>query len=417
MKYRLTTVLACVLFLAPSCKNRETEQSDTHEHHEEEEHENSVQKGPNGGRLLEDGPVAIEVKIFEDGVPPEFRVWVHENGKPLPPEQAKLSVTLKRFGDIEQIVEFQPKEGFLQGRSEIYEPHSFITEWQLSFGGQTRKFSYEQIEGRTEIAPDMAEKSGIRTAKAGQGELREIIRLRGQIVPDRERIAHIHPRYSGIIRKVLKDIGDPVAKDDVIAVVESNESLSNYEVRSGISGTVIDKDASLGEFVSADTRMFTVSDLREVWVELAVPGRDLARLKPGQALTVQLPGASASADVRLNYISPTVDEDTQSGIARSTVPNPKGQWRPGLYVDATLITGIRKVPLAVKSAALQSFRDWTVVFRKSGDQYEVAPVETGASDGDWTEITGGLEPGMEYVSEGSFVLKADILKSEAEHDH
>ncbi len=269
---------------------------------------------------------------------------------------------------------------------------------------------------QTEIPPGIAEKSGIRTAKAGPGELRETVRLRGQIVPDRERVAHMNPRYAGIVRKVLKNIGDPVRKDDVLAVVESNESLSGYEVRSGISGTVIARDAAIGEFVPTDRLIFTVSDLREVWVELAVPGRDLARLKPGQALTVQLPGNSASTDVRLNYVSPTVDEDTQSGIARSTVPNPKGQWRPGLYVDATLTTGIRKVPLAVKSAALQSFRDGTVVFRKSGDHYEAAPVETGASDGEWTEITGGLEPGMEYVSEGSFVLKADILKSEAEHD-
>lgn len=417
MKCCFSAILACALFLAPACKSPGATRSDTHEHPKDKEHENPAPKGPNGGRLLEEGPVAIEVKIFEAGVPPEFRVWIHENGKPVSPTEAKLSATLKRFGGIEQAVGFQPKEGFLQGDSEIYEPHSFIAEWLLSYHGRTYRFTHEQIEGRTEIAPELAEKSGIRTLKAGPGELRETLRLRGQIVPDRERIAHIHPRYAGIVRKILKSTGNPVAAGDVLAIIESNESLSSYEIRSGIPGAVITRNASVGEFVSTDSLLFTVADFRQVWVELAVSGRDLSRLKPGQALVVQLPGSPVTADVRLDYVSPFVDEDTQSGIARATVPNPKGQWRPGLYVDATLTAGIRKVPVAVRSTALQSFRDWTVVFRKSGDQYEAAPVEVGASDGTWTEVTSGLEPGTEYVSEGSFVVKADILKSEAEHDH
>ncbi|NJN06007.1 MAG: hypothetical protein HC814_06070 [Rhodobacteraceae bacterium] len=66
---------------------------------------------------------------------------------------------------------------------------------------------------------------------------------------------------------------------------------------------------------------------------------------------------------------------------------------------------------------MQTYRDWTVVFLNEGDIYEVLPVTTGLRDGDLVEITAGLEPGMRYVTANSFLIKADILKSGASHDH
>ena len=76
-----------------------------------------------------------------------------------------------------------------------------------------------------------------------------------------------------------------------------------------------------------------------------------------------------------------------------------------------------EVPVAVRASALQTFRDWTVVFVRKGDLLEIAPLELGRRDGERVEVLSGLEPGQAYVSEGSFVIKADILKSGATHDH
>jgi cobalt-zinc-cadmium efflux system membrane fusion protein len=75
------------------------------------------------------------------------------------------------------------------------------------------------------------------------------------------------------------------------------------------------------------------------------------------------------------------------------------------------------VPVAVKRSALQTFRDWNVVFLNDGPVFQVAPVELGREDADFAEITDGVKPGDRYAAENSFVVKADVGKSGATHDH
>ncbi len=414
---KLTSLLVAMSILAVSGCNRHAD-GNAHEHkdaHHGDDHA-PVRKGPNGGRMLEDGPAAIEVRIFETGIPPEFRVWAYENDRPLDPSSVELKAVLGRFGEKKQEIGFEALNGYLRGTSTVYEPHSFKADWELKSGGKTYRFSYEQLEGRTSVPAAIAEQAGIKTLRAGPAELHEWLPLRGQIVPNRERTAHIHPRYAGIVRRMNKSAGDRVTAGDVLAVVESNESLSNYEIRTGINGIVLDTHAVIGEFISPDDRMFTVSDLRDVWVELSVPRQDLSRVRSGQSVQVRAPN-TGTVTARISFVAPIVDEDTQSSVARAVMPNSGSVWRPGLYVDALVTTDTRKVNLAVRSTAIQTFRDWIVVFQKWGDEYEIVPVETGATDGEWTEVTGGLEANTEYASEGSFVIKADILKSQASHDH
>jgi cobalt-zinc-cadmium efflux system membrane fusion protein len=103
--------------------------------------------------------------------------------------------------------------------------------------------------------------------------------------------------------------------------------------------------------------------------------------------------------------------------ARVVLPNETGFWRPGLFVSGAVTVAQTDVPLAVRRTALQTFRDWTVVFQKFGDSYEIRPVTLGRRDATWAEVLDGLAPGAEYVSINSFVIKADIEKSGAKHDH
>ena len=70
-----------------------------------------------------------------------------------------------------------------------------------------------------------------------------------------------------------------------------------------------------------------------------------------------------------------------------------------------------------KRQALQKFRDFTVVFAKYGDTYEVRMLKLGVNNGEWVEVLEGLKPGTEYVTNNSFLIKADIEKSGASHDH
>ena len=102
---------------------------------------------------------------------------------------------------------------------------------------------------------------------------------------------------------------------------------------------------------------------------------------------------------------------------RAPLPNAVGLWRPGMAVTAEVTLSERNVPLAVKTAALQRFRDFTVVFARFGDTYEVRMLELGQQDGEYVEVLGGIDPETPYVVDQSFLIRADIEKSGASHDH
>ena len=144
------------------------------------------------------------------------------------------------------------------------------------------------------------------------------------------------------------------------------------------------------------------SDLRPV------TGFQPVRLKTGD-------GTEITGSVQ--RILPLADAGSQTVVARVLLDNTDQKLRPGQMVNASIIVASREVPLAVKVSGLQAFRDFTVVFALVGDTYEVRMLELGQQDGDKVEVLGGIEPGERYVSENSFLIKADIDKSGASHDH
>jgi membrane fusion protein, heavy metal efflux system len=99
----------------------------------------------------------------------------------------------------------------------------------------------------------------------------------------------------------------------------------------------------------------------------------------------------------------------QSVLARVLIEQHDGSFLPGSFVTGEVAVAQRRVPLAVKTAALQSFRDFTVVYAQVGETYEVRMLELGTSQGEWVEVLGGLEPGERYVTENSYLIKADTI--------
>ncbi len=93
------------------------------------------------------------------------------------------------------------------------------------------------------------------------------------------------------------------------------------------------------------------------------------------------------------------------------------EFRPGMGVEGSFAVSQANVPLAVRTKAIQRFRDFEVVFAKVGNTYEVRMLEIGRRTPEWTEVLGGLAPGEIYVIDGAFLIRADIEKSGASHDH
>lgn len=194
-------------------------------------------------------------------------------------------------------------------------------------------------------------------------------------------------------------------------------NLTRYEIRAPTDGVVVEKHLSLGEAVKDDANIFVIADLSTVWAEMTIYVKDLNTVKVGQQATVKATAFESQSSGTVSYVGSLVGEQTRTAKARIVLPNPKGIWRPGLPVNIELVAGEVEVLVAVSAEAIQTVRDWTVVFGRYGDQFEARPLELGRSDGKFVEVIKGLNAGEQYAAKNSFLIKADLGKSGASHDH
>lgn len=380
-----------------------------------DEHSDEALRGPNGGRLLEDGEFALELAIFEAGVPPEFHAWATSGGAPVEPADVDLTVELGRLGGTVDRIDFTPQADYLRGNAIVREPHSFDVTVVARHLGTEHRFRYESYEGRTSIAADVAQTAGIGTAVAGAGTIADELVLYGAIAPDATRLRTVHARFAGVIRTVTRNVGDSVSSGDALATIESNESLQTYTVTAPIAGTVTARHAAPGEQTDADA-LFEIADFSSVWAELDVFARDRPRLKTGLPVAVTADtGASAMGSV--DYLAPVGNRASQSVTARVVLDNADARWTPSQFVEGRVTIGTAPVELAVPLSALQRFRDFDVVFAQVGETYEVRMLELGRRDSSFVEVLEGLAPGTVYVTDNSYLVKADIEKAGASHDH
>jgi cobalt-zinc-cadmium efflux system membrane fusion protein len=255
------------------------------------------------------------------------------------------------------------------------------------------------------------EEFGIEVDTAAPGSVEMYVSLPGEVRPNADRVAHIVPRYSGIVTEVRASIGDLVRQGDVLAIVESDESLAPFEVKTLISGTVIEKHMTLGEAVSRDQDGFVIADLNSVWINLTVHQRDMGRVAVGQVARIAAGHELPATTGRIDYITPVVDETTRTATARVVIPNPDGAWRPGLFVTGDVLVERSTVPVAVPRTALFTVEAETVVFIETPEGFRPQPVTLGRAGDTHIEVVSGLRPDQRYASHGGFTLKAELQKA------
>ena len=406
IKMQIVSVALLVALLSVSVDLSAVEQ-DHNDSHEE------PLKGPHNGRLLVQDDLTLELAIFERGVPPEYRAWVRYKGETLAPEQLTLSVSLRRLGGKVDDFTFTRQGDYLLGSDEVREPHSFDVTVNLVYQGKNYTWAFDSHEGRVEIPADIAEKSGVRSQVAGPGMIHETVHLYGRLVTDPQSTRRVSARFPGVIHQVYVNQGDRLKTGSLLAEVEANASLKRYEIRAPISGTVVKRQGNPGELVSSEP-LFVIADHRHLWAELMLFPQHAGLFKAGQEVLLDIGGQVVNSHV--DHVNPGAGE-TLNAVARVTLGNKNHQYLPGLFVEADIIVGGVNAPLVVDNRALQTFRDWVVVFIQIGESYEIRPLTLGRSDGRFTEILAGLKPGDRYVVENSYLLKADLEKSGASHDH
>jgi cobalt-zinc-cadmium efflux system membrane fusion protein len=268
----------------------------------------------------------------------------------------------------------------------------------------------------TTITAEAAKTAGIAVEKGSPGTIRESLPLAGKIILNPAASAEIKARFPGVVKSVRKAAGDSVSKGETLATVESNDSLQTYAVTSPLAGTVINRNINVGD-TTAEAPIFVVADLDRLMAELHVFSRDIGRVQVGQVVRVQSMDGAVAEDGTVKSLLPTTDVDTQTVKAIVELPGSGGAWRPGMAAQGGAVVSEQSVALAVKNTALQTMDGKTVLFSQKDDVYEARPVKLGRSDGTNTEVLEGLNAGENYVVKNSFVVKADIEKSGADHDH
>ena len=269
----------------------------------------------------------------------------------------------------------------------------------------------------TTIAADIARASGIGVAAVAAGTIADEHEVQGLLTPVEGRLAQVAARYPGPIRSLAVNVGDRVRAGQVLATVESNLSLSSYHVTSPIAGVVLARHASVGGIAVEGAPLLEVADLSQLWVDLHIFGADAQHIVPGVPVTVTRLSDGVTAQTTLERVLPGTATASQSTVARATLANADGLWRTGSAVKARITVEQQPAALVVPVAALQTFRDWTVVFVRVGETYEIRPIELGKRDAERVEVLSGLKAGDQVVVEQSYLVKADIEKSGASHDH
>lgn len=267
----------------------------------------------------------------------------------------------------------------------------------------------------TEISKEAAEAAGIKTATVGSALVSETVRLNGSITLNQNTTAQVKARFPGIVREVKRGQGELVGVGDVLATIESNDSLQPYAVKSPIAGVILARNTNVGD-VAAETPLFTIADVTDVWAEFHVFPRDIDKIFAGQKVRVTSFEGQHTGEAPITVVLPLAESSSQTVVARVALPNPQGLWRSGMTVRGDVVINEREVALAVKTQAIQRMEGKTVVFVQTGNRFAMRPIKTGASDSQWTEVSDGLQPGDTYVSANSFIIKADIGKAGAEHE-
>jgi cobalt-zinc-cadmium efflux system membrane fusion protein len=456
-------------------------------HADKEHHADVAAKGPHGGQLFNEGDFGLEIVLAEEKGEARFRIYSSDKGKPLPPAAAKVAVTLNRPDGEKQDIAFAPEKDALLSTASIAEPHVFEATIAAQRDNTRFIFTFRKEEGKIKMTDSQVKTSGVTLQTAGAARINSSLKMPGEIRFNEDRTAHVVPRVNGIVESVSANLGQPVKKGAILAVIASTTlseqrsellaaqkrlefarttygrekqlweekisarqdyqkarqdlreaeialqnaqqklkalganpsasgGLNRFEVRAPFDGMVVEKHIALGESLKEDAKIFTLSDLGTVWAEIAVPAKDMDKVRVGGETVVRSTTSDSKAAGKIAYVGSLIGEQTRSAKARVVLQNPQMAWRPGLYVNVELTDSAADVPVAVSADAVQSVNEKPVVFMRVADGFVAQPVVTGRTDGKLVEIVKGLKPGVRYVAAGSFVIKAEQGKSSAGHE-
>ena len=178
-----------------------------------------------------------------------------------------------------------------------------------------------------------------------------------------------------------------------------------FSLNSPIAGTVIERNATVGASVGTDSNLFKIIDLSRVWIDANVFEKDLARVRMGQEVKVNLPALPGSTYTgRVILIDSVVDPETRTIKVRTEVANPDSRLKPDMFANVEIVTDLNRSAISIPQTAVLNDGGKTVVFVAEGNGYQKREVHTGIQNGDRLEIVEGLSAGEKVVVKGNYLL-------------
>lgn len=203
----------------------------------------------------------------------------------------------------------------------------------------------------------------------------------------------------------------------LVNVGQTASGLERYEIKAPISGRVVEQLVDVGTPMGGEGQaheLYAIADLSNVWVELTISPQDLTSIREGQHLTIE---GTTRSDGTIIFTSPVLNQDTRSARVIASLDNRDGAWCLGSFVNADISVSELKADVVIPKAALQTIEGKTQVFVRTPEGFETRQITVGEDDGNVVEVLAGLKAGEQIAVTNTFLLKAELGKSEAEHEH
>lgn len=284
------------------------------------------------------------------------------------------------------------------------------------------KHNHAEENNLIEITESRMLNAGISLSTVATGNLGHTLFFPGEVSINGDSLVHVSPRFEGTIKKVMKHIGEEVKKGEVLATVQSNESLSTYNIKAEIDGQIISKDASQGEFATNNKILFTIANFNTVWINAAVHTRDLKSVQVGLSAHVWSKTINSKQQGIISYVRPTLNKTTRTALARIVLDNSERNWFPGMFVDVSLTIPSPNSNLVIPVESAVFIKNEHIAFVKEDGQhgehrFSVRDIKIGKDNGYQIEVLSGLKLGEKVASGETFILKAELGKNSAQHDH
>jgi cobalt-zinc-cadmium efflux system membrane fusion protein len=191
---------------------------------------------------------------------------------------------------------------------------------------------------------------------------------------------------------------------------QPDATFTSYEIRAPFGGTIVEKHITIGEVLKEDTVAFTVADMSSVWVKISVYQKDMSLVRKGQRVTISAGYGVPETQGVISYVEPIVKEQTRTAVALVVLPNPKGLFRPGLFVTCRLDLDEFTVPVLIPKTALIQENNRMHIFLETKQGFVLQPITVGRDNDTQIEVLSGIKLGQRYVAQGGFTLKAHLSK-------